>query len=145
METPQVFYNKFAKSDYEVKDSLEAGIVLTGWEIKSIRHGSFNLKGSYAKIVRNELELMGAHIGPLKEGIPDDPYRPRKLLIHKQELLKLAHQAKEGGLTLLPLRAYFKKGKVKVEIALAKGRKKFDKREAIKKKDIQKRTQRRIT
>lgn len=137
------FYNRFAKSDYQVIDSFEVGIMLTGSETKSIRSGKLNLKGSYAKIIDGELWLLATHIAPYQDD-ETDPYRARKLLAHKQELIKINSKLKEKGLLLIPLRAYFKKGKLKFEIALARGKKKFDKRADIKKKDLERSTQRRI-
>jgi len=132
--------NKKALHDYFVLQKLEAGLELMGTEVKSLRGGKANLKDSYVAIERDEAYLVGTHISPYSHGgyANHDPLRPRKLLLHRQEILKLTQKTRAGGQTLVPLRLYLSKGRVKVEIALAKGKKLWDKREAIKEKDQQK-------
>ncbi len=124
--------NRKARHDYTVEESFEAGIELKGTEVKSMRAGRANLKDSFAIIENGELYLYGMHISPYEQGniFNVDPLRPRKLLMHKKEILRLLGKTKEQGLTLVPLKAYFKKDKIKIELALAKGKKLYDKREA---------------
>jgi len=130
--------NRKARHDYQILETIEAGVVLTGPEVKSLRLGRANLKDGYAKPKGGEVFLYEVHISayensPLHE---QDPTRTRKLLLHQQEIRKLTGKIVEKGLTLVPLRIYFRDGKVKVELALAKGKKLYDKREAIREKDI---------
>jgi SsrA-binding protein len=129
--------NRRASFDYEILDTFEAGIVLKGTEIKSIRNGHANLKDSYAIIRNNEIFLLNMHISPYEHGniFNHDETRTRKLLMHKKEILKLENKTKLDGLTLVPLKLYFKKNKVKILLGLAKGKKVYDKRETIKKRD----------
>ncbi len=129
--------NKKAKHDYFIDDILEAGIVLLGTEVKSIREGRVNLKDSYAKIKDGEVFLYGCHISPYPHASYNnhEPERVRKLLLHKREIKRLIGKTKEKGYSLIPLRLYFRGGKVKVELALARGKKKYDKREAIKRRE----------
>ena len=124
--------NRKARHDYTIEESFEAGIELKGTEVKSLRAGRANLKDSFAIIENGELYLHGMHISPYEQGniFNVDPMRPRKLLMHKKEILRLLGKTKEQGLTLVPLKAYFKKDKIKIELALAKGKKLYDKREA---------------
>ena len=124
----------------------EAGIVLQGTEVKSLREGKANFVDSYASIRKNEIWLIGMHINPYKQGNINnhEPVRDRKLLLNKSEIRKLIGNINEKGLTLIPYRLYFKNGKVKVELALAKGKKTYDKREAIKKRDLKREQERRI-
>lgn len=124
--------NRKARHDYTIEESFEAGIELKGTEVKSMRAGKANLKDSFAIIENGELYLYGMHISPYEQGniFNVDPMRPRKLLMHKKEILRLLGKTKEQGLTLVPLKAYFKKEKIKIELALAKGKKLYDKREA---------------
>ena len=124
--------NRKARHDYTIEESFEAGIELKGTEVKSMRAGKANLKDSFAIIENGELYLYGMHISPYEQGniFNVDPMRPRKLLMHKKEILRLLGKTKEQGLTLVPLKAYFKKDKIKIELALAKGKKLYDKREA---------------
>lgn len=131
--------NRKARFDYEIIDTYEVGIVLTGTEIKSIRKGSANLKDSYAIIKNNELFILNMHISHYEEGniFNHDETRTRKLLMHKKEILKLRDKIDQQGFTLVPLKLYFKGNKAKLEIGLARGKKNYDKREAIKKKDIE--------
>jgi SsrA-binding protein len=130
--------NRKAFFNYEVLDRAEAGVVLRGSEVKSVREGGLNFKDAYVDFRGGELFLVGCHIGPYSHSNLQNhaPERVRKLLLHKREILKLGGKATEKGLTLVPVRAYFKNGKVKVEIALARGKRAHDKREAIKRKDI---------
>lgn len=136
-----VCQNKKAYHDYFIDETFEAGIVLVGTEVKSLRLSMANLKDSYA-IIRNggELFLTNAHISPYKQAdrfTMPEPDRTRKLLLHREEINKLIGKIKEKGYTLIPTKIYFKNGKAKVEIALAKGKKHFDKRETIKKKTVE--------
>ncbi len=130
--------NKKASFDYEIIDEIEAGIVLTGTEIKSIRCGNANLKDSYAIIKNNEVFLLGMHISPYKEGniFNHDELRTRKLLLHKKEILKINNKLVLDGYTLVPIKLYFVKNKAKILLGIARGKKNYDKREAIKKRDI---------
>ena len=130
--------NKKARFDYEIIDEIEAGIVLTGTEIKAIRCGNANLKDSYAIIKNNEVFLLGMHISPYKEGniFNHDELRTRKLLLHKKEILKINNKLVLDGYTLVPIKLYFVKNKAKILLGIAKGKKNYDKREAIKKRDI---------
>ena len=124
--------NRKARHDYTIEESFEAGIELKGTEVKSLRAGRANLKDSFAIIENGELYLHGMHISPYEQGniFNVDPMRPRKLLMHKKEILRLLGKTKEQGLTLVPLKSYFKKDKIKIELVLAKGKKLYDKREA---------------
>lgn len=137
--------NRKARHDYEILETYEAGIALFGTEVKSIRSGGANLKDSYADISNGEIYINNFHISPYKfsdAAFNHDPYRKKKLLLHKREIRKLIGKIKEKGLTLVPLKIYTKYGKIKVEIALAKGKKLFDKRRTIKEKDIKREQQR---
>ncbi len=139
--------NRKARHDYTILQTLEAGIVLVGTEVKSCREHKASLVDSYARIDANkEVWLVGAHINIYKQGnrFNHDPIRDRKLLLSKREIRKLDRQIKEKGNTLIPLRLYFNKGKVKVELAVAKGKRSYDKREAIMKKDMQRDAERKI-
>lgn len=129
--------NKKAYHDYFIEETFEAGIVLQGTEIKSIRAGRVNLKDSYAQIKNGEMFLMGMHISPYEQGnrYNHDPLRTRKLLLHKKEINKLIGETKEAGYSIVPVKLYLKNGYAKVLIGLAKGKKKFDKREDLKKKE----------
>ncbi len=128
-----VAQNKKARYDYELLDTFEAGIVLTGTEVKSLRQGRCSLVDAYASIADGEAFLIGAHIPEYTEGTWNNhaPRRTRKLLMHKEEILKLVGKTKESGLALIPLSLYFKDGRAKVELALAKGRKAHDKRQVL--------------
>ena len=129
--------NKKALHDYFVLQKLEAGIELTGTEVKSLREGKANLKDSYVAIERGEAHLLGMHISPYSHGNIQnhDPERKRRLLLHKREIEKLHEQIQEKGLTVVPLRLYFKKGRVKTEIAVVRGKKLYDKRETEKRRE----------
>lgn len=132
-------FNREAKYNYEILEELECGIVLTGTEIKSIRDSKINLKDSYAVIRKGEVYLINCHISEYKEGniFNHNPKRTRKLLLHKKEIIRLKSKVDEQGLTLVPLKLYFKQSKAKILLALAKGKKTFDKRETIKKRELQ--------
>ncbi len=130
--------NKKARHDYFIEEVYEAGMALTGTEIKSIRQGRLNLKESYAKVEGNEVFVYGMHISPYEQGnrFNVDPLRPRKLLLHRQEIRKLIGYTTQKGLTLVPLTVYInEKGLAKMELAVARGKKLFDKREDIQKRD----------
>lgn len=134
-----IVFNKKASFKYHLTDRLEAGIVLTGSEIKSLREKKASLDESYAIINRGEVWLVNAHISlySFANRFNHEPKRDRKLLLHKQEIMRLTGQLQEKGLTLVPLRLYFKGGRAKAELALAKGKKLFDKRESIKKREVE--------
>lgn len=125
--------NRKAYYDYHILDSLEAGIVLTGTEIKSIRAGQVNLRDAYARPEKGELWLLGAHIAAYKSGGPynHDPKRPRKLLLHREQIKELTTKVTAKGLTLVPLRLYIKNHRAKLELGLGKGKKVYDKRRAL--------------
>src|SRR6266436_229692 len=129
--------NKRALHEYHVFDSLECGLVLTGTEVKSLREGSSSLDEAYAKIEGNEVWLLGCDIPEYAMGnrLNHKPKRPRKLLLHRREIAKFAGKAAQHGFTLVPLRLYFKRGRAKVEIAIAKGKQLHDKRQSLKKAD----------
>lgn len=131
--------NRKAKYDYQIFETIEAGIVLTGTEIKSIREGKANLKDSYAKIKNGEAIIINMHISHYDKGniFNHDETRTRKLLLHKKEILKLNDKIRLDGFTLVPIKLYFKKNKAKLLLGLAKGKKDYDKRESIKKRDIE--------
>jgi SsrA-binding protein len=134
--------NRKAFFNYEIFERAEAGVVLAGSEVKSIREGGLNFRDSFVEFKGGELFLVGCLIGPYSHGNQQNHAegRDRKLLLHKKEILKLGGKATERGYTIVPLRAYFKNGKVKVEIGLARGKKTHDKRESIKRKDIERDT-----
>jgi SsrA-binding protein len=132
-----VAQNKKARHDYEILETHEAGIVLTGTEVKSLRQGRASIIDAYAVIESGEAWLMGAHIPEYTEGTWNNhaPRRQRKLLLHKEEIVRLLVKTKESGLALVPLQLYFSDGHAKIEIALARGRKAHDKRQAISERD----------
>ncbi|MDI6601119.1 MAG: SsrA-binding protein SmpB [Thermoanaerobacteraceae bacterium] len=136
--------NKKAFHDYFIEETYEAGIVLSGTEVKSIRMGKVNIRDSYAKIENGELVLYDMHISPYEKGniFNKDPLRPRKLLLHKREISKLIGYTSREGFTIVPTKVYLKNGLVKVEIAIAKGKKLYDKREAIAEKTLRRETER---
>jgi SsrA-binding protein len=145
-EEKNVTVNRKARYEYTIIQTLEAGIVLQGTEVKALRQGKANLVDSYAQLMKNEIWLVGAHISEYTQGNINnhDPVRTRKLLLNRSEIRKLIGKVKEKGLTLIPLRIYFTNGKVKVEIALAKGKKVYDKRETIAKRDFDRDQERKI-
>lgn len=132
-----VAQNRKAYHDYFIEETLEAGMVLTGTEVKSLRDAKANLMDSYVLIKDNEVFLFNCHISPYTHGniMNHDPVRTRKLLLHKKELIKLQAKAAQKGYSLIPLKLYFKNGLAKAEIGLAKGKKQYEKRETIKKKE----------
>jgi SsrA-binding protein len=131
--------NRKARHEYFIEDQFEAGISLKGTEVKSLRQGRANLKDAYAKIKKGEVYVHQMHISPYPFAYYDnhDPLRPRKLLLHKYEIKKLYGKVNERGYALIPLRLYFREGKVKLLLALAKGKRKHDKRETIRRRDEQ--------
>ena len=143
METKLIAKNPTAFHNYTIDDKLEAGIVLSGTEIKSIRNGKVNLKDSYAIIKKGEVYIVGMHISPYEQGniFNKDPLRDRKLLLNKREINKLIGLTKQKGYSLIPLNMYFKSSLVKVELGIGKGKKLYDKREDIAKKDAERRMQ----
>ena len=139
--------NRKAFHDYSIEEKLEAGIVLTGTEVKSLREGRVNLRESYASVERGEVFLHHCHISPYSHGniMNHDPVRRRKLLLHRKQIKKLLGKTQQRGLTLVPLRIYFSpRGQAKVEIALAKGKKQYDRREAIKGREAKREVERAI-
>lgn len=131
--------NRRARHEYQILESLEAGLALTGTEVKSIRQGGVSLNEAYARFRDGEAWLMSVHIPPYKQGSFSnvDPNRPRKLLLHKTQIADLNARVKEKGLTIVPLRMYFTRGKVKVQLGLARGKKVWDKRADIAKREIE--------
>ncbi|MGA9295152.1 MAG: SsrA-binding protein SmpB [Ignavibacteriaceae bacterium] len=138
--------NRKARYEFSILQTFETGIVLQGTEVKSLRQGKANLVDSYASLRNGEVWLIGVHISEYTQGNINNhiPVRDRKLLLNKSEIRRLIGKVKEKGLTLIPLRLYFKNGKVKVELALAKGKKVYDKRDSIAKRDLQREQERRI-
>lgn len=136
--------NRKARHDYEILDTFEAGIALMGSEIKSIRAGSVNLRESYVQARDGELWLVNAHIASYEQaGIyGHEPLRPRKLLLHRREIDRLLSRVQEKGLTIIPLMMYLTKGIAKVEIAVARGKKQYDKRESLRERDTQRQIER---
>lgn len=133
--------NRKARYDYEISDTYEVGIVLTGNEIKSVRKGSVNLKDSYVIIKNSEAYILNMHITNYdKAYLNEDETRTRKLLLHKDEILKINDKISIKGFTLVPLKLYFKNGKAKLEIGVAKGKHTYDKKESIKERDIKRDT-----
>lgn len=130
--------NRKATHDYHILERFEAGIVLTGTEVKSIRDGRMNLKEGYARVRDEELWLVGVHVSPYSHGNVHnhEPVRDRKLLLHKRQIMKLFGETVRGGRTLVPLKAYLKDGRIKIEIGLAVGKKQHDKRDAKRKKEM---------
>ncbi|MDP9024266.1 MAG: SsrA-binding protein SmpB [Candidatus Eremiobacteraeota bacterium] len=131
--------NRRARHEYHILESLEAGLALTGTEVKSIRAGGVSLNESYARFREGEAWLMSMHVPPYKQGSFSnvDPVRPRKLLLHRDQIKDLMGKVKEKGLTIVPLRMYFTRGVVKVELGLARGKKMWDKREDVAKRDVE--------
>ena len=136
--------NKKAYHDYFIEDTYEAGIALAGTEVKSLRMGKCSIKESFIQIEKGEVFIYGMHISPYEKGniFNKDPLRVRKLLLHKKEILKIFGKMKEQGITVVPLQVYFSGSLVKIEIGLAKGKKLYDKRETIAKKDQKREAQR---
>jgi SsrA-binding protein len=140
----QVAANRKAFHDYEIMEKVEAGLSLVGTEIKSIRAGGANIREAYARTTNGEMWLYGAHIAPYDAGswLNHEPTRPRKLLLHKAQIRELTASMQERGLTIIPLSMYLKDGKAKVELGLVRGRKAYDKRQAIAKRDAEREIQR---
>jgi SsrA-binding protein len=138
--------NRRARHEFHILESLEAGIALTGTEIKSIRQGGISLNEAYARMRDGELWLMGMHVPPYKQGSFSnvEPNRPRKLLLHKEQITRLGGRAAEKGLTIVPLRLYFTRGKAKIEIGLAKGKKLWDKRQSTAERDVRREISRHV-
>lgn len=136
--------NRRARFDYQIEETFEAGIVLLGSEVKSLREGRANLVDSYARISDGEVFLVKAHIAPYEQANREnhDPVRPRKLLLHRSEIRRLTGKVHERGRTLIPLELYFERGRAKVELALARGKKRHDKRAAIAKRESDRQLQR---
>jgi SsrA-binding protein len=130
--------NRRARYEYEILETVEAGLVLRGTEVKSLRAGLVNFKDSYATVRNNEGWLLGCHISPYSHGTDanHDPERDRKVLLHSREIARLSGKIAERGLTLVPLRLYFKEGRAKVELGLARGKKLHDKRSAIREREV---------
>jgi SsrA-binding protein len=138
-----VITNRKARHDYFVLDTYECGIVLRGPEVKSIRNGRANLQDGYARIDDGEVWLFGMHVSPYEFSRGElDPVRPRKLLLHHREIVAIARALEDKGTTLVPLRVYFKDGRAKVELATARGKARYDKRQAIAKRDALREAQR---
>ena len=138
--------NRKARHDYHVEDTYEAGIALTGTEVKSLRAGKANLRDSHGEVRGGELYLVNAHISPYEQGnrFNHDPRRPRKLLMHRVEINRLFAKVQQQGMTLVPLKLYFKSGRAKVELALAKGKKTYDRREDLAARDAEREIRRAV-
>ena len=142
---PSYTFNRKALHNFSIEDHIEAGIVLSGHEVKSIRSGNVNLAGAYVTIRNGEVFLRNAHVGKYKQAgeLPGyDETRERKLLLNKSEIFKLTNRLKEAGLTLVPLEIYTAKNRIKLKVGIAKGKKQFDKRESIKKKEAKRKIER---
>ena len=139
--------NKKARHEYFIEDSFEVGMVLTGTEIKSIRQGKVNLKESFAQVENGEVFINGMHISPYEQGniYNVDPLRKRKLLLHKREIRKLIGYTAQQGYSLIPLKLYLKNGKAKLELSIAKGKKLYDKRHDIAKRDAERRMKKHLS
>ncbi|MBI5094323.1 MAG: SsrA-binding protein SmpB [Candidatus Hydrogenedentes bacterium] len=133
-----VVQNKRARHDYHVLETHEAGIELRGTEVKSLREGHMILKDSYADVTSGELFLRGAHISPYEQGniYNHEPERPRRLLMHKREIVRIGAQLAEKGLTLVPLKVYFKEGRAKIELGLCRGKHTVDKRDTLRERAV---------
>lgn len=149
-DTPRdrdIAVNRRARHEYHVEESIEAGIVLTGSEVKALREGKANLKDSHGRIERGEVWLWNVHISPYGPAsqFGHEPTRTRKLLLHANEIERLQGKVKEKGLTLVPLRLYFKNGRAKVELALVRGKKQHDKRDAIREREVRREVDRALS
>ena len=144
VSTKTISVNKKARHDYFVEESMEAGIELFGTEVKSARKGKINLKDAWCSIDNGELFVNGMHISPYEQGniFNRDPYRVRRLLMHKKEIHRLFGLTKQDGYTLIPLSAYFNRGRLKIQVGLCKGKKNYDKREVMAKRDAQRNIER---
>ena len=144
---PTLALNRQARYDYAIQETFEAGLVLYGYEVKSARNGDINLKGAYVSLSKGELYLVGCHIGRYKKAgiMPEyEPLRRRKLLLHKREIRRLIGKLEEKGLTLVPIKVYTTHNRVKLEFGIGKGKKKYDKREDIKKRDVKRSLQQQL-
>ena len=139
--------NKKARHNYFIEESMEVGLVLTGTEVKSMRQGKVNIKDSYAQIENGEVFVINMHVSPYEQGniYNTDPLRKRKLLLHKKEINKLTGYTTQKGYSLIPLALYLKNGKVKMELSVAKGKKLYDKRDSIAKRDAERRIQKHMS
>lgn len=139
-----VTVNRRARREYFIDESFEAGMVLLGSEVKSLRDGRANLADSYARVDKGQVYLVNSHISPYPAAnmFNHEPTRPRKLLLHKREIMRLTGKVKERGLTLIPLKLYFKDGRAKVELGLARGKKLYDKRATVKEKMVRREMER---
>ncbi len=146
MKEKEILVNRAAFHDYEIKERYEAGVELKGTEVKSIMEGKIQLKDSYVAIKDGEAWLINAHISPYQHGNRHnhDPLRNRKLLLHKREIMKLEKETAQKGMTLVVTRIYWKNGRIKFEVGVAVGKKKFDKREAIKRRDIEREVEKQL-
>lgn len=146
MTEPIVARNRRARHDYEILETLEAGLVLRGTEVKSVRQGNVNLSEGYATVERGEAYLCNVHIRPYDPASRwnTDPVRRRKLLLHRREIEMLANRIDEKGLTIVPLDIHFRAGFAKVKLAVARGKKKYDKREAVKRRELQREADREL-
>jgi SsrA-binding protein len=144
MPDETIAVNRRARHDYAIEDTLEAGLVLTGTEIKSVREHRVNLAEAYARIERGEAWLIGAHIAPYAQGnrYNHEPTRVRKLLLHRDQIAELAGMTTAKGLTIVPLRLYIRRGRAKVELGIARGRKAHDKRRSIAERDMRRELER---
>lgn len=144
MDSKVVSTNKKARFEYFILETFEAGLALKGTEIKSVRNGQISLQEAYVRTNGEEVWLVGAHIAPYvhASAFQHDPKRDRKLLMHKREIRKLFDEVRIKGMTIVPIKVYLKDGKAKLEIGLAKGKKQYDKREAIKERDIERESSR---
>lgn len=144
--TKPIAQNKKARHDYFIEDTLECGIELFGTEVKSLRKGACNLKDSYAQVKNGELFIVGLHISPYEKGniFNRDPFRTRRLLVHKSEIKRLAARSQQDGMSLIPLSLYLRDGRVKLELATAKGKKLYDKRHTIAARDAGREMERRM-
>jgi len=136
--------NRKARYEYEIIDSVEAGLVLVGSEVKSIRSARVNLSDAYARVIKGEIWVIGMHISPYMEATSQnhDPLRERKLLLHRNEIKKLSRRVQEKGFTLIPLRIYFKNNKAKLELGVARGKRQYDKKVSIAQKDAKREMER---
>ncbi len=146
MKEKEIRVNRAAFHDYEIKDKYEAGIELKGTEVKSIMEGRIQLKDSYVAIKNGEAWLINANISPYQHGNRHnhDPLRNRKLLLHKREIIRLEKETAQKGMTLVVTRVYWKNGRIKFEVGVAAGKKKFDKRETIKRRDIEREVEKQL-
>ena len=145
MDIKVVSTNKKARFEYFIQETFEAGLVLKGTEIKSVRNGQISLQEAYVRTNGEEIWLVGAHIAPYENAsaYQHDPKRDRKLLMHKKQIRKIFDEVRIKGMTIVPIKVYLKEGKAKIEIGLAKGKKQYDKRDAIKERDVERETSRR--